>query len=127
MHDYFPRYNSVSLDPRKQDITVEPLLTVRMGIAGEAEDNYGVYAALYNSDNWIRSTIEWWLGQFSGQDSFMGYGYGGQFVIVFPELDLIVVTTAENNVPPETANTQEWAIFDLVNQYVLASLLQDTG
>lgn len=251
MLDYFPQYNSASLDPRKQDITIEHLLTMRMGIAGEAEDNYGVYAALYNSDNWIRSTIEsplisdpgtemhyntfithllsgviteatgrgtddfaeeflfspmgidvdswekdpqgicfggnsmyvtpremavfgllylqhgrlrgrqiipeswveqsllpstdlthpnqwgswenynyaslWWLGQFSGQDSFMGYGYGGQFVIVFPELDLIVVTTAENNVPPETTNTQEWAIFDLVNQYVLASLLPDTG
>jgi len=38
MLDYFPQYNSASLDPRKQDITIEHLLTMRMGIAGEAED-----------------------------------------------------------------------------------------
>lgn len=64
----------------------------------------------------------WWLGQFSDVDSFMGYGYGGQFVIVFPSLNLIVVTTAKNDVPPETTNTQEWAIFDIVNEYILASI-----
>jgi hypothetical protein len=52
----------------------------------------------------------------------MGYGYGGQFVIVVPDLDLIVVSTAENNVPPEVTNTQEWALFDLVNDYILASI-----
>jgi len=50
----------------------------------------------------------------------MGYGYGGQFVIVFPALDLIVVSTAKNDVPPETTTIQEWAIFDLVNNYILA-------
>ena len=64
----------------------------------------------------------WWLGEFSEQDSFMGYGYGGQFIIVFPGLDLIVVTTAPNEVSPETTTTQEWAIFDLVNDYILPSI-----
>lgn len=246
MLDYFPQYVTGDLDPRKQDITIEHLLTMRMGIEGEATDNYRVYAELHNSENWIKSTIEyplvsdpgeamryntfithllsgviteatglgtdefgkkhlftpmgididywekdpqgicfggnsmyvtpremavlgllylqngmlngkqiipedwvkhslspstnlthpnewgswknynyaylWWLGQFSEKDSFMGYGYGGQFVIVFPELNLIVVTTAKNNVPPETTTTQEWAIFDLVNRYILASI-----
>ena len=246
MLDYFPQYVSGGLDPRKQDITIEHLLTMRMGIEGEATDNYSVYWELYNSENWIRSTIEyplvsdpgevmryntfithllsgvitkatgqgtdefgkkylftpmgididywekdpqgicfggnsmhvtpremavlgllylqngmlngkqiipeawveyslspstnlahpnewgswknynyaclWWLGQFSEVDSFMGYGYGGQFVIVFPALDLIVVTTAKNDAPPETTNTQEWAIFDIVNQYILGSI-----
>ena len=246
MLDYFPQYMSDQLDPRKQDITIEHLLTMRMGIEGEAYNNYSVYAELYSSENWIKSTIEyslvndpgekmkyntfithllsgviteatgqgtdefadsylfsamgididswekdpqgisfggnsmqvtpremaafgllylqkgmlrgkrilpeewvehslspstdfahpnewgswknynyaslWWLGQFSEQDSFMGYGYGGQFVIVFPTLDLIVVSTAWNNVPPETTTIQEWAIFDLVNQYILSSI-----
>ena len=64
----------------------------------------------------------WWLGQFSEYDSFMGYGYGGQFVIVFPTLDLIVVSTAKNEVPPATTTIQEWAIFDLVNNYILSSI-----
>ncbi len=246
MLDYFPQYWSGDLDPRKQDITIEHLLTMRMGIEGEAYNNYSVYAELYSTENWIKSTIEypliydpgegmryntfithllsgvitevtgrgtdefaeeflfspmgidvdywekdpqgicfggntmqvtpremavlgllylqkgklrgeqiipgawveqslspssdfthpnewgswtnynyaslWWLGQFAGHDSFMGYGYGGQFVIVFPALDLIVVTTAWNDVPPETTDIQEWAIFDLVVRYILPSV-----
>ena len=225
MLDYFPEYVTENLDQRKHDITIGHLLTMRMGIERESEDNYGVYSGLYNSDNWIRSTIEyplifdpgermryntfithllsgvitratgqsthafayenlfkpmgididsweqdpqgiyfggnsmhvtpremavfglmylndgvlngahilpaawveqslqpstsathpnewgdwknynyaslWWLGEFNGQDSFMGLGYGGQLVIIFPELDLIVVSTCKNNVHPE--------------------------
>jgi len=246
MLDYFPQYNSDRLDPRKQDISIEHLLTMRMGIERESHNNYSVYSELYHSENWIQSTIEyplsydpgermsyntfithllsgviseatgkatdkfahrhlfapmgididywekdpqgicfggnsmhvtpremavfgllylqkgmlqgkqiipqtwveqslspstdfthpnewgswknynyaylWWLGQFSEYDSFMGYGYGGQFVIVFPDLNLIVVTTAKNEVPPETTTTQEWALFDLVNKYILTSI-----
>ena len=246
MLDYFPEYNSAGLDPRKRDISIKHLLTMRMGIERESHNNYSVYSELYQSGNWIKSTIEyplsfdpgermryntfithllsgviseatgqatdkfahehlfapmgididswekdpqgicfggnsmhvtpremaafgllylqkgmlqgkqiipqtwveqslspstdfthpnewgswknynyaylWWLGQFSGYDSFMGYGYGGQFVIVFPDLNLIVVTTAKNEVPPETTTTQEWALFDLVNKYILTSI-----
>ncbi len=246
MLDYFPQYSDAVTDPRKWDITIEHLLTMRMGIPGESENNYAVYAELYSSDNWIQHTISyplagdpgermryntfithllsgiitevtgegtdvfayahlfapmgitidvwekdpqgicfggnsmhvtpremavfgllylqdgslrgrqiipaswvmysltpstdldhpnawgswqnynyarlWWLGQFSGQDSFMGYGYGGQFVIVFPELDLIVVTTAPSEVSPDRSTEQEWAIFELVNRFIMPSI-----
>ena len=53
----------------------------------------------------------------------MGYGYGGQFLIVFPDLNLIIVSTAKQNVPPEATNEQEWSIFELVTRYILPSLL----
>jgi CubicO group peptidase (beta-lactamase class C family) len=246
MLDYFPEYDTDDLDPRKDQITIYHLLTMRMGIEGEETDDYRVYSELYNSENWIRSTIEyplvsdpgkymryntfithllsgvitratgrstlefareylfqpmgididywekdpqgiyfggnsmyvtpremavfgllylqngtlngkqivpsewvkkslepsthtvhpngwgtwknydyaslWWLGQFNGYDSFMGYGYGGQFVIVFPGLDLIVVATCNNNIPPEETTEQEWTIFELVTRYILPSL-----
>jgi len=59
MLDYFPQYASGGLDPRKQEITIEHLLTMRMGIEGEAYNNYSVYSELYNSGNWIKSTIEY--------------------------------------------------------------------
>ncbi len=64
----------------------------------------------------------WWLGQFNDLDMFMGYGYGGQFVMVFEELDLIIVTTANKDVPPEATTEQEWAIFDMVADYILPAL-----
>ena len=58
MLDYFPEYIYSDIDPRKYDITLRHLLTMRMGIRGEAEDNYQVYHQLYTSENWIKSTIE---------------------------------------------------------------------
>ncbi len=244
--DYFPEYVHPGMDVRKPDITIRHLLTMRMGIAGEAENDYGVFQHIYNSDNWLRTTIEypllddpgtkmrynsfqthllaailtkatnmsllnfanrylfdplnieidyweqdpqgyyfggsnmfmrpremallgylylnkgrigdeqiipedwidltltastdfkhpnqwgdfenynygylWWLGQIGGQNMFMGYGYGGQFVVVFPGLNLIIVSTAKNQVTSEVSNNQEWAIFNLISTYILPAV-----
>jgi CubicO group peptidase (beta-lactamase class C family) len=244
--DYFPEYVYPDMDPRKYDITIRHLLTMRMGIRDESEDNYGAYWELYNSDNWIKKTIEstlvfnpgermryntfqthllsaiitkstrkstldfakevlfdplkididfweqdpqgyyfggnsmyftpqevavlgylylnygrlnglqiipsdwveltlssstnfahpnewgafknynyaylWWLGQINEYPMFMGYGFGGQFVIVFPGLNLIVVSTAAFQVDADTSTIQEWAIFDIIATYILRSL-----
>jgi len=244
--DYFPEYQSSNVDERLNELKIKHLLTMRMGIDRESTDNYRVYSELYNSDNWVRSTLEsdllfspgekmyyntfithllsaiiakatgmstakfaekyvfnpmgidvdqweqdpqgiyfggntmhftpremavlgyvylndgkldgrqiipeewveatlepstsathpnewgawknynyawlWWLGQFNEKDVFMGYGYGGQFVMVFEELDLIIVATANNNVPPEATDEQEWAIFEIVAEYILPAV-----
>ncbi|RPH90767.1 MAG: class C beta-lactamase-related serine hydrolase [Calditrichaeota bacterium] len=246
MLDSFPEYQTADLDPLKQTITVRHLLTMRMGIRGEADDNYGVYMDFYHSSNWIEKTINaplvsdhgekihyntfqthllavllsskagksafdfateylcrpmnididawekdpqgnyfggnsmyftpremamlgylylqkgflggrqilssswveltlsptshsshpnewgalknysygylWWLGQINDYDLFMGYGYGGQFVVVFPDLQLIVVTTAKHQVDPDMSTVQEWALFDILSQYILPAV-----
>lgn len=246
--DYFPEYIYSGMDERKYQITIRHLLTMRMGIRDESEDNYGVYWGLYYSPNWIKATIEsplvfdpgermryntfqthllsgiitratqkstlkygkeflfdpmgidvdewkrdpqgiyfggnemyftpqevalfgslylkhgmlngkqivsaawvdsslspstnnthpnewgalknynyahlWWLGQINEKDMFMGYGYGGQFLVVFPELDLIVVSTANYFVDPEVSTIQEWAIFDIISKYILPSIME---
>ncbi len=246
MLDFFPEYIYPGMDPRKYDISINHLLTMRMGIRGEAEEDYRVYWETYISDNWIKTTIEsplisspgekmryntfqthllsgiitkatqkstldfatesllkpmnidvdfweqdsqgyyfggnamhftaremamlgylylkngrlndlqivpaewvaltltpstnfdhpnqwgafenynyaylWWLGQINGHDLFMGYGHGGQFVVVFPQLDLIVVSIASYEVDPDTATIQEWAIFNIIATYILPSV-----
>ena len=246
MLNYFPEYIYTSMDPRKYNITIRHLLTMRMGIRDESDDNYGVYWEFYNSNNWIKKTIEdtlidspgskmhyntfqthllsaiitkatqkstldfakevlfdpmkigidaweqdpqgyyfggnsmyftpremavlgflylnngringrqlvpadwvkltlspstnfthpnewgafknydyaylWWLGQIENYDMFMGYGYGGQFVVVFPSLNLIIVSTAKNQVDPDASTVQEWAIFDIIADYILPSI-----
>lgn len=248
--DYFPEYGYEGIDSRKYQISIRHLLTMRMGIRDESDDNYGVYWSLYNSSNWIKATIEsplisdpgermqyntfqthllsaiitkatgrstlefateslfdsmkidvdawerdpqgyyfggngmyftpqemavlgcvylhqgkfegiqvvpetwvdltlspstdfahpnawgalrnynyaylWWLGEIGGESLFMGYGYGGQFVIVFPELNLIVVSTANHWVDPNTSTNQEWAIFSLIEKYILPSITDVT-
>ena len=45
-------------------------------------------------------------------------------MIVFPGLDLVVVSTCKHNVPPEATDEQEWGIFELVTRYILPSLSQ---
>jgi hypothetical protein len=54
---------------------------------------------------------------------FMGYGYGGQFIVVFPILNLIVVSTANDQVDPDTSTVQEWAIFKIIETYILPSII----
>ena len=240
--DYFPEYIYPGMDKEKYDITIRHLLTMRMGIENETEN----YFEIYNSDNWIKTTIElplifnpgermcyntfqthllsaiisktskmstmrfactfltsrmgitidyweqdpqgyyfggnsmyfiprematlgylylnggrlndrqivprewleftltpstslrpnewgafknynyaylWWLGQINNYDLFMAYGYGGQFVVNFPNLNLIVVSTANNQVDWDTSTIQEWAIFDIISRYILPAII----
>lgn len=245
--DYFPEYVYLNMDSRKYAVTIRHLLTMRMGIVDESDNNYGAYWEFYNSTNWIKATIEaplifnpgekmryntfqthllsaiitkataqtthkfmtkylcdplgididdwerdpqgyyfggnsmyftpqemaklgylylnkgkldgvqivpeewvdltlsastniavpsawgalqnynyawlWWLGQINDTDLFMGYGYGGQFIVVFPELDLIVVSTAKNDVAPDISTIQEWEIFEIISKYILPSII----
>ncbi|MBN2279295.1 MAG: serine hydrolase [Candidatus Marinimicrobia bacterium] len=62
----------------------------------------------------------WWLGKINDFQLFMALGYGGQTVLVFPELDLIVVTTANENIMPDVDH--ERPILDIVSRYILPSL-----
>jgi len=241
MLDYFPEFIYGGIDPRKYDITLRHLMTMRMGIEDETEN----YFLIYNSANWIKTTIEfplvfdpgerfryntfqthllsaiitktsgmstmafanrfltgpmgviihaweqdpqgyyfggnsmfftpremavlgymylndgrlnnkqivpsdwveftlskstdlppnewgefknynyaylWWLGQINDYDLFMAYGYGGQFVVNFPDLNLIVVSTTKTDIDWDTSTVQEWAIFDIISRYILPAI-----
>ncbi|MCU0643733.1 MAG: hypothetical protein MUC94_05680, partial [bacterium] len=64
----------------------------------------------------------WWLGQINNHDVFMALGHGGQTVLTFPALNLIVVTTANNQVDWDTADAQEQGVLEIVSKYVLAAI-----
>jgi CubicO group peptidase (beta-lactamase class C family) len=64
----------------------------------------------------------WWLGQIYQYDLFLAYGYGGQFVACFPDLNLIIVSTANNQVDWDTSTLQEWATFDIMEKYILPAV-----
>src|SRR5262249_34931008 len=56
----------------------------------------------------------WWLGRMAGNDLQLAWGHGGQFVAIFPGLDLVVVTTARWQGIGGAAADQEAAILGWV-------------
>lgn len=62
----------------------------------------------------------WWLGKINGCDLFMALGMGGQYIVVFPELQLIIVTTANKDISWD--NDQELPILEIISRYILEAL-----
>ena len=62
----------------------------------------------------------WWLGQINGCDMFMAMGMGGQYIINFPDLDLIIVTTTNKDISWD--NEQEIPTLEIVSEYILKTL-----
>jgi len=66
----------------------------------------------------------WWLGEINEYEVFLAIGHGGQFVINFPELNMVVVTTAEWYVEWDTADQQEQSILNIVADYIVPAVIQ---
>jgi len=63
----------------------------------------------------------WWLGKINGYDMFMAMGMGGQYIINFPDLDLIVVTTTNKDITWD--NDQEIPTLEIISNYILKSII----
>jgi CubicO group peptidase (beta-lactamase class C family) len=62
----------------------------------------------------------WWLGKINGYEMYWALGYGGQMVITFPDLNLIVVTTAGYDIGWDV--DQERPILEVVSKYILPAI-----
>lgn len=60
----------------------------------------------------------WWNKPQQGYPVILASGYGGQYVFLVPDLDLVVVTTADSTIPAENkvVYTQP---FDLLSRFIL--------
>lgn len=64
---------------------------------------------------------QWWLGRLGGRGCYMALGYGGQYILIFPSLEMIVVVTSDHRFDKYTADEHERAVLSLCNNYVLAA------
>lgn len=64
----------------------------------------------------------WWLRKLRGANAAVASGYGGQIIIVVPSLDVVVVTTADADVPHATVMQQSNRIEDFVETSVLSTI-----
>ena len=63
----------------------------------------------------------WWLRQAAGHAVFYAWGYGGQFIFVVPDLQLVVVTTSASNVAEREHGHLE-AIYALLEHYIVPAV-----
>ncbi len=63
----------------------------------------------------------WWIEQIDNKECFYGMGYGGQFLFVIPEKDLIIVATSDSNTGGNTADQQWIRVYDLIADEVITA------
>lgn len=66
--------------------------------------------------------LQWWVANVNGYDLYRANGYGGQFVYVVPELDLVVVTLVAGTVASEPQNQQPTG--PIINDTILPAVLR---
>jgi CubicO group peptidase (beta-lactamase class C family) len=81
----------------------------------------------FNNSTWgdlddVNYGYLWWLGEIKSYEVFLAIGYGGQFVINFPDLNLIVVTTADWRLDWDIADQHERAILSIVADYIVSAV-----
>jgi CubicO group peptidase (beta-lactamase class C family) len=61
----------------------------------------------------------WWMRELAGRQAYFAWGFGGQYIILVPDLDLVVVTTSASTVA-EDRRTHRRTLFELVEELVVA-------
>lgn len=62
-----------------------------------------------------------WIRDFAGHKSYYAWGYGGQFIFIIPDLDLVVVTTSRSDVSTERRD-HLGAVYDLVETQIVPTI-----
>ena len=65
--------------------------------------------------------LGWWVQDIGGQRACFAWGFGGQYIMVFPSLDLVVTATSSTTVSDERHGHRA-ALFELLRREVLEPL-----
>jgi CubicO group peptidase (beta-lactamase class C family) len=61
----------------------------------------------------------WWMRELAGHQAYFAWGFGGQYIILVPDLDLVVVTTSASTVA-EDRRAHRRTLFELVEDLIIA-------
>jgi len=63
----------------------------------------------------------WWTGKLNGYSLYFASGFGGQFIINIPDLNMVIVTTTA--ALSENASTQYEPIIQVISKYILGAVI----
>jgi CubicO group peptidase (beta-lactamase class C family) len=63
----------------------------------------------------------WWVGDFGEYETCFAWGYGGQYIFVVPELDLVVAATSSTEVGEERRGYRQ-TLLDIVAEMVVPAI-----
>lgn len=82
---------------------------------------WGVYAV--SPWNGHRHGYYWWSRTFGGEQTHFAWGYGGQYIFIVPELDLVVVMTSSLNNRPRGVNHNR-VVQDFLSDEIIPAIRQ---
>ena len=88
-------------------------------ISGSTAPHIETFSSLYYASHY---GYLWWLGDNNGVDYYFANGYGGQFIIVFPALNMVVVAQSEINNPHHSPNEQWMNTASIIMNDILNSV-----
>ena len=68
----------------------------------------------------------WWMRELAGHQAYFAWGFGGQYIILVPALDLVVVTTSASTVA-EDRRSHRRTLFELVEDLVIGPVAAASG
>lgn len=63
----------------------------------------------------------WWMDEMEGHRVYFAWGFGGQYIFVVPDLELVVVTTSSVSLGEDRREHRD-AVYDLVDHLVVGSI-----
>ena len=82
----------------------------------------------YKSGSWgaidnVAYGYLWWLGEMNSYKLQMALGYGGQFIFIFPDLNMVITTACDSQLMDwDAADAQERAVTEIVADGILAAV-----
>jgi CubicO group peptidase (beta-lactamase class C family) len=61
----------------------------------------------------------WWVRELAGHQAYYAWGYGGQFIFIVPDLDLVTVTTSSSTASDERRDHRR-TVYEIVEQFIVA-------
>ena len=102
-------------------------------------NNGGMYGRQLLPESWITASLNyssggtrswgaieemgygylWWLGKIAGHSMFTALGHAGQFIMVIPDLDLVIAVSSQTVPAWDTADEQERAVTHVIAEYLV--------